>query len=212
MAPVPGVYLREGFLPPDLLAHLLAHVLSAPGERAAVQRTPGARLAVADEVRRAWEVDLPEDLQDLLTSRIDSLRPDLETFFGVPLKPCDAVAAVRYPPGAFYRTHRDAGRRPDALGLHRRAVSIVIFANTGAPHPEAQFIGGCLRLHALAGAPGRVCEISPLAGTLVAFRSTQLHEVMLVHAGIRVSVVTWLLRSAEADARRAQQARARRRR
>jgi predicted 2-oxoglutarate/Fe(II)-dependent dioxygenase YbiX len=200
MAPVHGVYLREEFLPADLFARLHAYVLSAEGERAAVQRTSGARLSVADEVRRAWEVDLPDDLHDLLTGRIDSLRPDLETFFGVTLEPCDAVAAVRYPPGAFYRTHRDAGRSPDVLGLHRRAVSIVVFANTGAPHPEAQFTGGCLRLHELAGAPDRVCDIVPLAGTLVAFRSTQLHEVMPVHAGIRVSVVTWLLRSAEADA------------
>ena len=199
MAPIPGVYLREAFLPAALLARLQSHVQTRAGERAEVQRTPGERLAVADEVRRAWEVDLPEDLHDLLTDRIDSLRPDLEIFFSVRLEPCDAVAAVRYPPGAFYRTHRDASRGPDALDLHRRAVSVVVFANTGAPHPVAEFTGGCLRLHELAGAPARIHDIVPLAGTLVAFRSTQLHEVLPVQTGTRVSVVTWLLRSAEAD-------------
>jgi predicted 2-oxoglutarate/Fe(II)-dependent dioxygenase YbiX len=199
MAPVLGIYQREAFLPSDWLARLSRHVRSAAGERAAVQQ-PSAVLAVADEVRRAWEVDLPDDLHEGLTRRIDSLRHDLETFFDVPLEPCDSVAAMRYPPGAFYRAHRDASRRPDALGLHNRAVSIVIFVNTGAPHPAAEFTGGSLRLHELAGEPGGVSDITPVAGTLVAFRSTQLHEVTPVHEGTRVSIVTWLFRSAEAGA------------
>jgi predicted 2-oxoglutarate/Fe(II)-dependent dioxygenase YbiX len=109
------------------------------------------------------------------------------------------VAAVRYPPGAFYGRHRDAARFPDVHGLHRRAVSVVIFVNSGGGNPAAEFTGGCLRLYELGeGAADDAVDIEPEAGTLVAFPSTLLHEVTAVDAGERYSLVAWLL-SADAS-------------
>ena len=71
MAPIPGVYLRRRFLAADLLAPLREYVETAEGDPAAVQPAPGATLAVADEVRRAWEVELPDDLHDRLVGGIE---------------------------------------------------------------------------------------------------------------------------------------------
>ncbi|HVG84225.1 MAG TPA: 2OG-Fe(II) oxygenase [Vicinamibacterales bacterium] len=199
MAPIPGVYVRRRFLPSGLLIPLREHTETAVGNPAAVQRTPGAALAVDDEVRRAWEVELPDDLHDRLTGGIERLRAELATFFSVALDPCETVAAVRYPPGSFYRTHRDRAERRDAYGLHRRAVSIVVFVNTGSPHPTADFGGGSLRLHEVAAVPRGILDITPVAGMLVAFRSSQMHEVTPVEWGTRVTIVGWLLKADEAD-------------
>lgn len=192
MAPIPGLYLRRQFLPEAVLARLLDCLQTSPGEPAAVQPSPGAALAVANEIRRVWEVELPDDLHDLTVDAIAAAHAELEAFFAVRLEPCEAVAALRYPPGSFYRTHRDRPAEPDLLGLHRRAVSLVLFVN-GASSPGAAFGGGALRLHEVGdGSPG-IHDVVPEAGTLVAFRSSQLHEVTPVEWGTRLSLVTWLL-------------------
>jgi predicted 2-oxoglutarate/Fe(II)-dependent dioxygenase YbiX len=173
---------------------------SADGDAAAVQPAVGAPLEVVDEIRRAWEVDLPDTLHDTLVLRLEAIRAALSAHFEIALQPCDAVAALRYPPGAFYRTHRDTSAGPDPHGLHRRAVSIVIFVNSGRPAPSASFAGGALRLHDLSAASAAVCDITPVAGTLVAFRASQLHEVRPVTSGTRLSVATWLLGPDEPEA------------
>lgn len=192
MAAAPGVYLHRRFLPAGLQAALAAFLETSEGEPTAVQAVPGATLAVDQDVRRAWEVELSDDLHDRIVAYLQSAHADLEAFFGERLEPCETVAALRYPPGSFYRTHRDTSARPDPYGLHRRAVSIVLFVN-GASADAAAFGGGVLRLHEMAGAPGGVYDITPEAGTLVAFRSSQLHEVTPIEWGTRFSVVTWLL-------------------
>ena len=124
MPPAPGLYTHPGFLSPDLLHDLCAYLDTANGELAEVQVTPGAALRVNEQVRRAWEMELPDHLHDELVARIQAVHGALEARFAMRLEPCDAVSALRYPPGAFYRTHRDVSAQPDPYGLHRRAISI----------------------------------------------------------------------------------------
>jgi predicted 2-oxoglutarate/Fe(II)-dependent dioxygenase YbiX len=162
-----------------------------------VQASPGEALGVDEQVRRAWEIELPDDVHDQVVARLGALHDPLERHFSVRLAPCDAVAAIRYPRGAFYRAHRDTSQTPDRHGLHRRAVSIVIFVNSGHPHAGAAFTGGELWLHDVAGAAGGIRAITPIAGALVAFRSSQLHEVRPVKTGLRLTLVSWLLASDE---------------
>jgi predicted 2-oxoglutarate/Fe(II)-dependent dioxygenase YbiX len=190
-------FQRSGFLTPELLSRLHAALGSATGEPAFVQASTGEALRVDEQVRRAWEIELPDHLHDEVLARLHTLHGLLEQHFSAGLAPCDAVAALRYPRGAFYRTHRDVSQMPDRHGLHRRAVSIVIFVNSGHPHAAAAFTGGQLWLHDVAGAAGGICAITPLAGALVAFRSSQLHEVRPVKAGLRLTLVSWLLASDE---------------
>jgi predicted 2-oxoglutarate/Fe(II)-dependent dioxygenase YbiX len=191
---------RPRFLPPTLGARLRAALEAEGGEPASVQATPGAALRVDEQVRRVWEIELPDRLQEEVVARLRALHGTLERHFSVRLAPCDAVAALRYPRGAFYRTHRDASQTPDRHGLHRRAVSIVIFVNSGHPNAAASFTGGQLWLHDVADAAGGICAITPVAGALVAFRSSQLHEVRPVKTGLRLTLVSWLLDSDEPGA------------
>jgi predicted 2-oxoglutarate/Fe(II)-dependent dioxygenase YbiX len=186
-----GVLVREAFLDAPLLL-AVRDVIDADKGAPVEVLTTAAGLAVSTEVRRAWEVALPDSLEDALLGRLERLRLELEQWCGRPLQPCQSLAALRYPAGAFYRTHRDATDEPDEHGLHRRAVSIVIFLNSGAG-PDAEFTGGALRLHDLVSGIDDGLDVEPEAGTLVAFVSSLLHEVTTVEWGERQSLVTWLM-------------------
>jgi SM-20-related protein len=189
-----GLFKQTNFLPDDRLRTLTPLLEAEPGELAAIQPLAGGDSSANEEIRRAWEIELPDALHDDLVGRIHALHARLESFFAESLEPCEAVAALRYPPGAFYRTHRDVAAHPDAHQLHRRAVSIIVFLNSGAPAPRAAFTGGALRLHEIDGALAAWRDVVPVAGTLIAFRSDVLHEVLPVATGTRLSVVTWLAR------------------
>jgi len=188
------LYVHAGFLDRDLLAALDRECEGVIGTPAEVHREALGRVSVRRRIRRTWEIDLSDALQDRLVEAVEAVRGAFERFFSVRVEPCDAVAALRYPPGAFYRTHRDVSARPTPDGLHRREISVVIFVNSGAPAAEASFSGGRLRLYDLPGADGEVHDVVPVAGTLVAFESSVLHEVTPVDGGTRLSLVTWLLR------------------
>jgi predicted 2-oxoglutarate/Fe(II)-dependent dioxygenase YbiX len=189
-----GVFVREAFLDDTCLRGIRRAIADDPGAPAEVLDTESRNLKLSTEVRRAWDVPLPDELEEAVLERLESLRPELEQWCGRRLEPCGGIAALRYPAGAFYRTHRDAGARPDALGLHRRAVSVVVFVNSGGEPANAEFTGGALRLHELLDEGGDDgLDVWPEAGTLVAFRSSLLHEVTRVERGERYSLVTWLM-------------------
>jgi predicted 2-oxoglutarate/Fe(II)-dependent dioxygenase YbiX len=189
------LYVQAGFLDRDLLAAVHRECDGGIGMPAEVHSEALGHVAVRRGIRRTWELELSDALQDGLVAAVEAVRGAIEQFFAVRAEPCDALAALRYPPGAFYRTHRDVSAQPTPDGLHRRAISIVIFANSGTPAADASFSGGRLRLHDLPGAGGEVHDVVPVAGTLVAFDSSVLHEVTPVEGGTRLSLVTWLLRS-----------------
>jgi predicted 2-oxoglutarate/Fe(II)-dependent dioxygenase YbiX len=187
-----GVFVRERFLDGPTLARVRQAMSAAAGEPAEVRRRDDGAASVDSEVRVAWEVPLPDDLHDAIVERINAVRAALEAASGVDLEPCEALAALRYPAGAFYGPHRDVSDTPDDDGLHRRAVSIVVFANDGTG-TAAEFGGGRLRLYGLAGDEDHGLDVASEAGTLMAFPSRLRHEVTSVSWGERRALVTWLL-------------------
>jgi predicted 2-oxoglutarate/Fe(II)-dependent dioxygenase YbiX len=191
-----GVFVREGFLSPELQARVLAAARADTGEPSEIFSPASSTGATGlhPEVRRAWEVALPDDVEGQILAALDTIRPSLEKTFDVPLGEHEGVAALRYPEGAFYRPHRDRRQEPSAFDAHERAVSVVVFVNGAAPGEPPPFDGGRLRLYeCLAGEATRELglDVEPEAGTLVAFRSKQLHEVTPVTRGERVTLVTW---------------------
>lgn len=189
-----GIFAREGFLDDALLREVRQAIVGNPGDPAEVLDRKGDDLTLSAEVRRAWELALPDATERVVLERLEDLRADLEQWCGRRLEPCDALAALRYPPGAFYRTHRDATAHADALELHRRVVSVVVFVNTGGARAGAEFTGGALRLYELLDDDrDDGLDVWPEAGTLVAFPSSLLHEVTMVERGERYTLVTWLM-------------------
>jgi predicted 2-oxoglutarate/Fe(II)-dependent dioxygenase YbiX len=196
--PAPGLVVSHGFLDGGALASIERALDADPGEATEVRSPAAGAWAVQSDVRRAWEVVLPDDLHGEIVRRIEGLRPELEAHFGLALEPCETVAALRYPAGAFYRTHRDASDHP-ADEVYRRAVSVVVFVN-GDAAARAAYGGGRLRLYGPLSAPLEALPVeAPVEpGTLVAFPSDWLHEVTPVAWGERRTIVTWLMRAAEA--------------
>ena len=183
---------------PDFLSHaerdaLAAVMLADTGELAGIFGDDLEGKA-NPEVRRAWEVDVPEHLTALVEARMSAVRPALEAHFGARLREPDGLAYLRYPPGAFYRAHRDRRATPDSSNTHLRAVSVVLFVND--PRGNPAYSGGQLRFYGVLG-EGPLEDVGldaePEGGTLVAFPSTVLHEVTPVFDGVRFSVVTWFL-------------------
>ena len=79
------LYLHPRFLPDSLLTALNARLRADSGTLAPIQGAGADGFAPATDVRRAWEVELPDDLHDALLDRFEAARPDIEAQFGVPL-------------------------------------------------------------------------------------------------------------------------------
>jgi len=89
-----------------------------------------------------------------------------------------------YPPGAFYRRHRDRFRDDDA-----RVLSCVLYLNEAWSAAD----GGELRIH-LPDAGAR--DVLPLAGTLVAFLADRYEHEVLPTNRERWSIAGWFRRRA----------------
>jgi SM-20-related protein len=87
-----------------------------------------------------------------------------------------------YPPGAFYRRHRDRFRDDDL-----RVLSCVLYLNADWSPGD----GGALRVFLDAG---ETRDVLPIAGTLVCFRSERYEHEVLPARRERLAVTGWFLR------------------
>jgi predicted 2-oxoglutarate/Fe(II)-dependent dioxygenase YbiX len=165
--------------------------------RAAIDRstlTPAEIFAdgfrVDPAVRRSCEADVdPNSIADV-TRLLAGIRPQVSSFFAIPLSASEGPGFLRYVEGGFYASHRDvAGEAP--LEFPRR-ISVVLFLTTNGSGVGC-CEGGALRLYTPRGdgAEPIPVDIPPAAGTLVAFPATWLHEVLPVIAGVRDVIVDW---------------------
>jgi len=96
---------------------------------------------------------------------------------------------AHYPPGAFYRKHLDSFREPGGPGMaviSQRVLSLVAYLNPGwGPHD-----GGALVIYDATG-EHVVQQVTPLAGTLVAFLSEDVPHEVLPAARDRYSIAGW---------------------
>jgi predicted 2-oxoglutarate/Fe(II)-dependent dioxygenase YbiX len=143
-----------------------------------------------EEVRRASHVEVDEDTHAFLEQCFELQRLRLAVFFGDVPGEREGVSLLRYTSGGLFKRHRDWGvvsSWPDAA---RRRISVILFLTTSRDaNPSGTFSGGALRLFDEDGQLSR--EIHSEAGTLVAFPSTTLHEVLPVTDGVRDTAVDW---------------------
>jgi predicted 2-oxoglutarate/Fe(II)-dependent dioxygenase YbiX len=150
----------------------------------------GDHIARRQAIRRTRSIEIDAVLREWFEHRLDTIRPAVERVLGQPLGDREGCGFLRYPPGGFYRTHRDRAEVAGWPAAARRAASVVIFLNASEPQASAgSFEGGLLCLH-----PDRAdqpVEIRPQPGLLVAFPSHVVHEVLPVRNGIRDAAVDW---------------------
>ena len=147
---------------------------------------------VDEQVRKTYDVEVEPAVVGEVERALEGVRAEVSRFFGTPLTAAEGPGFLRYPPGGFYRAHRDRLENPE--DAFPRRISIVLFLSSEAPGPgDGRCEGGALRLYGVAD-PGDVevpVDIAPAAGTLVAFPSEVLHEVLPVTAGVRDAIVDW---------------------
>ena len=135
---------------------------------------------VDEDARRAFEVEVGDDVINEVQHAIGRIRQEIAEFFGIALRGDEGPGFLRYSIGGFYRRHLDVS--PEWDERFPRRISVVVFLTSAGE----QCGGGSLRMYV-----PRLCEIVPRAGTLVAFPSNVPHEVLLVTEGVRDVVVDW---------------------
>jgi predicted 2-oxoglutarate/Fe(II)-dependent dioxygenase YbiX len=184
-----GLFVRPAFLD-DAACRRLRAAMDA-GSAAAAEVIVDDYV-VDEEVRRTLDVEVDDEAIREVERRLEGLRHELSAFFGETLTRTEGPAFLRYPTGGFYRAHHDRpDHSPDELP---RRISIVLFLTTAeCPSGDGRCEGGSLRLYGMLDPSGdsRPLDIPPSSGTLVAFPSTILHEVLPVTAGVRDAIVDW---------------------
>jgi predicted 2-oxoglutarate/Fe(II)-dependent dioxygenase YbiX len=147
---------------------------------------------VDEQVRQTYDVEVEPAIVGETEYALEGVRGDVSRFFGTMLTATEGPGFLRYPPGGFYRAHRDRLENPG--DEFPRRISVVLFLSSAAAGPgDGRCEGGALRLYGVA-TPGDdevPLDIAPAAGTLVAFPSDVLHEVLPVTAGVRDAIVDW---------------------
>jgi SM-20-related protein len=87
-----------------------------------------------------------------------------------------------YPPGAFYRRHRDS-----QVGAGARVVSCVLYLNDAWSAED----GGQLRLYLEASDGETYHDVLPVGGTLVCFLSQPFWHEVLPATRVRLSLTGW---------------------
>lgn len=187
-----GFFVLPGFLTQEEAAQLRTQAGGGSWEDANVVR--GGDVVVDRDHRRTKRVDLDGATDKLLTARVQTLRPRIESHFGLTLEELQPVQLLIYGVGDFFSLHTDTKDRPGVPDfLKRRRVSVVVFlGHEGTEERGDQ--GGLLQFRNLIDDPrlkDRAYPFSPEVGTLLAFPSEALHEVTPVQMGVRYSLVTW---------------------
>jgi predicted 2-oxoglutarate/Fe(II)-dependent dioxygenase YbiX len=154
----------------------MAHGSATPSE------IVGDGMHVDVGVRRSFDIEVDARTLQYLTELLAPASVMVERELGLAGLTFEGPGCLQYPPGGFYRPHRDV--MPAAAGAEwPRRISLVLFVTGGPAH------GGELRLH---HAADRWRDVAPERGTLVAFPAEMIHEVRPVRAGLRQTVVDWL--------------------
>jgi len=193
-----GVFVEPGFLTDPDLSRVRAAVLGAPGTRGEISKSTGT--IVDTTIRDVTDVEVPREIASLVEARVRALRQRLEAYIGSRVVPDLSVSFLRYGPTGHYRAHRDRADNKQTEEA-RRLLSVVLFLNDA--RSEVGFRGGQLRLYGLMGTGSHEqigFDMDPEAGTLIAFDSTLMHEVVEISHGVRCAAVCWFLEEAAREA------------
>lgn len=199
-ASLPKVFYQPHFLSLEHCAELIDQAKYATTHSTSISAQGTTK--VMENIRRTSKVEMPDHLVEPIERKLQNLMPTLQDYFGTEINEFQPIQVLRYQPGAFYRVHKDNGNlRIKEVGeavppaIANRKLTVVLFLN-GQDDSGVQesFAGGELVLHSKTSLDDSVDSLLPISvtpGSLVAFPSSTLHEVMPVHSGIRYSIVSW---------------------
>jgi len=176
-----------GFLPESAVAALAAEARrrDSAGEFRPARVGRGERRFERADIRgdrTLWLDEIaPARAEQALWSALEALRATVNEATRLGLFGFEGHYAL-YPPGAFYRRHRDRFRDDDA-----RVLTCVVYLNREWMRGD----GGALRIHL---GPGETRDVMPTGGTLVCFRAERYEHEVLPATRERLAVAGWFLR------------------
>ena len=185
-----GWSITANFIPADLVRELgdeARELFEAGRLRAASIGTGDSRRIdpVIRSDRTRWLDPLAASrAQRKCLSAFDALRMTLNRQLQLGLFELEAHFAA-YPPGAFYRRHRD-----QQTGSDSRVVSCVLYLNCDWKAGD----GGQLRLYLDSGQSANYQDVPPEGGTLVCFMSERFWHEVLPARRVRLSLTGWFRR------------------
>ena len=193
-----GLWVRPGFLEPDLCRQLRSEMNSSRESRGGrvVHRDGSQSVDVA--VRQVNNRTVSLASQALVARHLEAVKPELEQQFQVSITSFETPKYLMYEAGGFYRPHKDTSSATTAPeGIQQRTVSLVLFLNNEQiPFQEGTYTGGALAFFGLGNDPRTKKMGFPLhgrEGLLVAFPPDLRHEVTKVTGGERYTIVSWAL-------------------
>jgi SM-20-related protein len=185
-----GCAVEAGFLPQPTIAALAgeARACDAAGEFHAAGVGRGSARTQRSDVRGDRILWLDQSSADLVQQpfwrALDALRRALNQTLQLGLFSIEAHYAL-YPPGAFYRRHRDQFRgRVSSSDV--RVISCAMYLNEDWTSAD----GGALRMYD----DERVRDVLPVAGTLVCFLSDRFEHEVLPATRERLALTGWFRR------------------
>jgi SM-20-related protein len=186
-----GCAVEPDFLPQATVATLAseARERDAAGEFHAAGIGHGSEHAQRSDIRGdriLWlDQSLASPAQQPLWEALEALRLALNETLLLGLFSFEAHYAL-YPPGTFYRRHRDLFR--SAAPSDVRVISCAMYLNEDWTDAD----GGALRIYD----DQRVRDVLPVAGTLACFLSDRFEHEVLPAARERLAVTGWFRRRA----------------
>jgi SM-20-related protein len=186
-----GCAIEADFLPQAIVAALAdeAHARDAAGEFHAAGVGRGAARVQRSDVRGdriLWlDQSLASSAQQPFWQALDALRLALNETLLLGLFSFDGHYAL-YPPGTYYRRHRDQFRC--AGSSYIRVISCAIYLNENWALTD----GGALRIYD----GEQVRDVLPVAGTLVCFLSDRFEHEVLPATRERLALTGWFRRRA----------------
>lgn len=187
-----GCAVEADFLPHTTVAALAseARTRDAAGEFHAAGVGRGTERVQRSDVRGDRILWLDEGsarpVQQPLWQALDALRAALNEKLLLGLFSFEAHYAL-YPPGAFYRRHRDQFRG-GAASSDDRVISCAIYLNQDWTPAD----GGALRIYD----DELVRDVLPVAGTMVCFLSDRFEHEVLPATRERLALTGWFRRRA----------------
>jgi hypothetical protein len=182
-----GVFVKRDFLPPEVRDDLRGRMQAAP-DRPSPVGIPGGPVKVLNDKRKARLVDLDDDAGEVILSRLDAIRPEVEQVTGDRYSGLRPPQWLLYGEGHFHKPHQDYYEEEH----WERRISLLTFLNGESEDDEpGTFSGGQLVLYGLFGEK-RGIPISGEPGLLIGFRANTVHEVRPVTGGRRYTVLSWL--------------------
>jgi SM-20-related protein len=181
-----GLYVGSSIFDTELTHALNRRAVLLHDERRLTRAKIGRGQASAqhDAVRgdhTAWLDPMPSDgAERAAVDRVNALRGRMNTTLFLGARSSELHFA-HYPPGSFYKTHRDRFADESA-----RVLSLVIYLNEDWPSDA----GGELVLYD--DSLKEFARVSPCAGTMVVFRSEKFPHEVLPATRDRYSLTGWM--------------------